>query len=161
MIDDTMYGLVGRNALVVGAAVAAVLLIVQLRTSGIDDYAPADILSILLIAVPTVTRAVRPPPRRRQVRPPPAQDTDGEDTRPPPDPSRMDTGDAGAVERMLARGIAMVIAAGAWLLAVVLVLVQAWAPTVSALIVFGVAAAGVADRAEDAPVTSSPGRGHG
>lgn len=165
MIDGTMYGLVGRNAVVVGAAVTGVLLIMQLRTGGVDDYAPADVLSILLIAVPVLTRAMRPPPQRRTSGPPRGGPTGehgrDDDPRPPSWPSSLDTEAARAIERMLAHGIALVITVGAWLLAVVLVLLQAWAPAVSALIVFGVAAAGVPAQVEDAPVASSPGNGVG
>lgn len=158
-----MYGLVGRNAGVVGATVAAVLLIVQLHTGGIDNYAPADVLSILLIAVPVATQALRPSPQRRRPAHRPGQVDGGGDeaTRGRRAPSRIDTEVARAVERMLARGIAMVIALGAWLLAVVLVLLQAWAPAASALIVFGVAVAGIPVQDEDAPVASSPGNSRG
>jgi len=158
-----MYGLVGRNAVVVGAAVGAVLLIMQLRTTGIHNYAPADVLSILLIAVPMATRAVRPPPqRRRRTDPPGTADGGGDEVaRAQPERSRMDTEAARAVERMLARAIAMVIIVGAWLLAVVLVLLQAWAPAVSALIVFAVAAVGIPEQDRDAPIASSRGTGPG
>lgn len=163
-----MYGLVGRNAVLVGAAVAAALLIVQLRTSGIDSYAPADVLSILLIAVPVMTHAARPAPHRRRAGTSsaagggPGRDDDPRvASQPPSRPSRLDPEAARAVERMLARGVALTITVGAWLLAVVLVLLQAWAPAVSALIVFGVAATGVEAQAEEAPVASSPGNGAG
>jgi hypothetical protein len=164
MIDDTMYRLVGRNAVVVGATVAAVLLTMQLRTSGVDSYAPADVLSILLIAVPVMTRAVRPQPRQRSGPPRDAEAGElGRDDhpRPSPRPSRMDTEAARTIERMLVRGVAFALMVGAWLLAAVLVLLQAWAPAVSALIVFGVAAAGVPAQVEDAPVALSPGDGAG
>lgn len=158
-----MYGLVGRNSVVVGATVAAVLLIVQLRTTGIHGYAPTDVLSILLIAVPMATRAVRPPPRRRR-RPHPPGIVDGsgdEVARAQPARSRMDTEAARAVEGMLVRGTAMVITVGAWLLAVVLVLLQAWAPAASALIVFVVAAAGIPEQDVADPIVSSRGAGPG
>lgn len=164
MIDGTMYGLVGRNAMVVGAAVAVALLIMQLRTSGIDHYAPADVISILLIAVSVTTRAVRPRPHRRSGPPHGAEAGEhGRDDHPQPPsrPSRTDSEAARAIERMLVRGIALALTVGAWLLAVVLVLLQAWAPAASALIVFGVAAAGVPAQVEDAPLASSPGNGGG
>jgi hypothetical protein len=62
---------------------------------------------------------------------------------------------------MLVRGTAMVITVGAWLLAVVLVLLQAWAPAASALIVFVVAAAGIPEQDVAAPIVSSRGAGPG
>lgn len=167
MIDDTMYGLVGRNAVLVGATAAAALLIMQLRTRGIDHYASADVLSILLIAVPVMTQATRPAAHRRRAGPSSAADGQpgrADDPRvalrPPSRPSPADT-EAGAVERLLARGVALIITVGVWLLAVVLVLLQAWAPAISALIVFGMAAAGVPAPVEDAPVAPAPGHGPG
>lgn len=166
MIDGMMYGLVGRNVVLVGATAAAALLIMQLRTSGIDHYASADVLSILLIAVPVMTRAMRPAAHRRRAGPSSAADGQpGRDDdprvalRPPSQPSPADTEASGAVELLLARGVALIITVGVWLLAVVLVLLQAWAPAISALLVFGMAAAGVPAPVEDAPVAPAPGHG--
>jgi hypothetical protein len=165
MIDGTMYGLVGRNAVLVCATAAAALLIMQLRTSGIDNYAFGDVLSILLIAMPVMTRATRPAPHRRRAGSWSAaggqrgrNDDPRVALRPPSRPSPADT-EAGVVEHMLARGVALVITFGVWLLAVVLVLLQAWAPAISALIVFGMAAAGVPAQVQDTPVAPTPGNG--
>jgi hypothetical protein len=164
MIEGTMYGFVGRNSVIVGATVAGVLLVVQIRTSGIDNYAFADVLSILLVTVPLVARALRPPAPRRRRDGPPQPAGEAADPAAPARPRRPEPQDPDVprpVEGLLVRGFAILVAAGAWSAAVVFVLLQAWAPTLSALIVFGAAAIAIPTESEDTRVAPSSGAGHG
>lgn len=147
-----IWRLAGRNAVVVGAALAAMLLVMQLRTEGVDGYELADVLSILIFAVPTALRRVRPPADRR-TRPagPPDDDaadpsaTSSEPTVSPRPPTPADER-AELIERVVVYGVALVIAVASYALLVVLVLLQAWIPALSTAMVCGIAVAGLPGR---------------
>ncbi|MBW3604911.1 MAG: hypothetical protein KY460_08375 [Actinobacteria bacterium] len=175
-----MWRLAGRNAVVAGATLAAVLLTMQLRTTGIQGYEPADVLSILLVAVPTLLQRVRrstdrPPhsPRDaapgasgaavRPQEPPRSAQPPRQPLSDPPEPPRARGTDERMliIERLVARGGAVLIAVGSYGLIIVLVLLQAWTPTLSALLVFGLAVAGATndDRTSQRPTSASDGAG--
>jgi hypothetical protein len=162
-----MHGLLGRQATVIGALAAAGLLLMQLRTEGIRGYGFPDILSILLVAVPIMARGSRAPrpPRGPDVdadAPVTADRSDAPDVGAPPVRGGVDgagPGDSRVVERLLARGVAVLVAVGAWTGAVLFVLLQAWPPALASMIVMVVAASGIPSDADDAPVapTADPG----
>ncbi len=152
-----MWRFAGRNAAPVGAVLAAVLLTMQLQWSGIRGYELSDVLSILLFAIPTVLQRAHPtlghPPRRSDAagagRPLATPDADA--------PPRQVTAAAAArrahvLEPFLVHAVAVLIAVGAYVVALVLVVAQAWVPALSALIVCGLAlAATPAGRGPGAP----------
>lgn len=158
--------------MVAGTTLAAVLLVMQLRTTGVQSYEPADVLSILLVAVPTLLQRVRRPTDRRPRSPrdaPPGasgaatgpQEPSGS-AQPPPQPlsgpgeppRRRGTDERTLViERLVAQGVAVFIAVGSYGLIIVLVLLQAWIPALSASLVFGLAVAGLTD---DDPTPQHP-----
>jgi hypothetical protein len=144
-----MWRFAGRNAMVVGATLAALLLFMQLRAEGVDGYQFADVLSILLFAVPTALQRVRPSGHRRPRPRERAADgaSDPMDTPSEPDaPTRPRTRAeerALVIERLAVYAVAVVIACGSYVLLVVLVLLQAWTPALSASLVFGIALAAI------------------
>lgn len=152
-----MWRLSGRNGVVLGAVLAAALLTMQLRSEGIRGYQFSDVLSILLFAVPTVLQRTRATVGRM----PPRRDGDGlsapDQGLAPAAPSRR----AHVLETLLVRTVAVVIATGAYVVALVLVLAQAWVPALSALIVCAVALAAIPSGRDEMPVrpTSAPDGG--
>lgn len=182
-----MWRLAGRNAVAVGAALAALLLTMQLRTEGVRGYEPADVLSILLFAVPTALQHFRSPADRRSHRPHPPRDaTPGAagTASEPPEPSRPGASQRSGhpepsqpsepsrrrvtnerlqlIERLVVQGVVVTIAVGSYGLIIVLVLLQAWIPTLSALMVCGIALAGASHRTGDVPAPlRPPGAGSG
>lgn len=174
MIGGTMHGLLARNAMALSAVIAAGLLVVQLSAGGIVGYRASDVVSILLIAVPVAAHGLSAERRRRHNIPRDDADDDrrvGPSAPPAPPFHPADGSDrtgvtgaisaepAGVVERMLVRAVALVVAVGAWLGAVVFVLLQAWTPAVSALIVMGLAAAGLPSDRNDASAARPPDLG--
>lgn len=157
-----MHGLLGRQVAVIGAVAAAGLLLMQLRTESVRGYGVPDILSILLVAVPIMARRSREPRRPHDAgadTPAGAGASDDDMEARSATVSDEDTGTRLIVERLLARWVAMLVAVGAWIGAVLLVLLQAWPPALSALIVMAVAASGMPADRDDLPVahTSGPG----
>ncbi len=139
-----MWRLAGRNAVVSGAVLAAVLLTMQLQTEGTRGYELSDLLSILLFAVPVVVRHARPivvHPRRHEAAGDSAP-TALSDAGPPIAARAMAAQRARGVEPLIVRAIAVLIAGGAYAVALVLVVAQAWVPALSALIACGIALAG-------------------
>lgn len=150
--------------MVAGTTLAAVLLVMQLRTTNVHDYEPVDVLSILLVAVPTLLQRVRRPTDRRPRRPreappgaPGAATGAQEPSRSAPPPRQPLSGPAKppqqrgiderrlVIERLVAQGVAVLIAIGSYGAIVVLVLLQAWIPALSASLVFVLAVVGAID----------------
>ncbi|HEX6256601.1 MAG TPA: hypothetical protein VFZ70_12420 [Euzebyales bacterium] len=157
-----MHGLLARQTAVIGAVAAAGLLLMQLRTEGVRGYGVPDILSILLVAVPVMARRSSRPRRPHGAgadTPAGANASDGDAEERSATGADEDTGARLIVERLLARWVAMLVAVGAWTGAVLLVLLQAWPPALSALIVMAIAASGIPADRDDMPVahTSGPG----
>lgn len=157
-----MWRLAGRNAVAVGAALAALLLTMQLRTEGVRGYEPADVLSILLFAVPTALQKLRPA-RDRRGRPRERAPDDATGAAPRPDEAvapvaRTPLNErALVIERLVVYGVTVVIAAGSYVLLVLLVLLQAWIPALSTMMVCGIALAGIPSRdAAGRHATSTP-----
>lgn len=175
MIGCRMQGLLARNAVALSAVVAAGVFVVQLGAGGIIGYRASDVVSLLLIAVPVAAHGLSAGRRRRRHK---ISRDDADDDRrvgpavsPSPVARPADGGGgsgvtgaisaepAGVIERMVVRSVASLVAVGAWLAAAVLVLLQAWIPALSALIVMGLAAAGMPSDRNGAPVAQPPDPG--
>lgn len=150
-----MHSFSSRTTALIAAAVALVLIGMQLRSEGASGYDLGDVLSIVVAVLPVLFHGAR-------VRGPRRSSGDGADgeaaatdvgrrglddvsasdgARPvdhaPPDADEDD----GLVRQLLSNGAAWLLAGLSWTLTVVLVVLQAWPAALSALIVFVVAAA--------------------
>lgn len=135
-----MHVISGRTTARIGAGVAMVLLYMQLRSEGADGYDMGDVLSILVAVLPVLFHGARVHTPRRSPRD--VGTDDGEvtatDADAPPAAAEVD-----GLQQLLSDGAAWLLAVVSWLLAVGLVVLQAWPAALSAMIIFLVAASSI------------------
>jgi hypothetical protein len=136
-----MHVISGRTTARIGAGVAMVLLFMQLRSEGADGYDMGDVLSILVAVLPVLFHGARVQTPRGSPRDV-GTDDDGEvtasDADAPPAAAEVD-----GLQQLLSDGAAWLLTVVSWLLAVGLVVLQAWPAALSAMIIFLVAASSI------------------
>lgn len=153
-----MHTLSGRTTALIGAGVATLLLVMQLRSEGAAGYDMGDVLSIVVAVLPVLFHGARVHAPRR----PP--DRNGDDDRDGPATPAHDHPDAppgeggpgGVLQPLVSNAVGWLLAGVSWLLAVVLVVLQAWPAALSAAIIFVVAASAIspAPAAERTPTSA-------